>query len=301
METMQDARRRTELAQFLRTRRERLSPAQVGLPVAGRRRTPGLRREELAALPGVGTSWYTWLEQGRAITASMQVLESLARALQLDAEERIHLFILAREELPASHPVSADVVDQALQQVLDALGVYPAYVVNAHWEVIAWNEAARQVFLDFATLAGRERNLLWLLFTHPALRHLYEDWESVAQRMVALFRVSTARSVGDPWFLKLVEKLCQHSPEFRVWWLYHDLTESPREAKVLNHPVVGRLVLHSSPLQVAHVPDSWMLVYTPMQHPDTLTRLQLLLSSVRDHREEALSVGLKLDVTELEI
>jgi len=283
----QDRQRRTELAHFLRTRRERLSPAQVGLPTAGRRRTPGLRREELAALAGVGISWYTWLEQGRAISASSQVLDSLARALHLEAEERTHLFILARGEIPAAPASSTETVDQALQQILDALGIYPAYVVNAHWDVIAWNEAACRVFLDFATLAGRERNLLWLLFTRPALRQLYEDWEGVAQRMLALFRVSTTRSVGEPWFLELIEDVCKRSSEFRAWWPRHDLAESPRDAKVLNHPLVGPLFLHPHPLQVAHAPDSWMLVYTPMPHTDTPARLQHLLSPV--HTEEKAS------------
>src|SRR5581483_3222864 len=259
-DSQEDRQRRSELAHFLRSRRERLSPAQAGLPVSGRRRTPGLRREELASLAGVGLSWYTWLEQGREISVSAQVLDSLARALHLGAQERMHLFLLARGEIPATPAASVDAVDQALQQVLDALGIYPAYVVNARWEVIAWNKAACRVFLDFAALAPRERNLLWLLFTHAALRQLYEDWEGVAQRMVALFRVNTTRSVGDPWLLDLIDALSRKSPAFREWWSRHDLTESPHDAKELNHPLVGTLSLHSTPLQVGHAPDSWMLI-----------------------------------------
>jgi transcriptional regulator with XRE-family HTH domain len=275
---MDEVRRRAELARFLRTRRERLSPADVGLPVAGRRRTPGLRREELAALAGVGTSWYTWLEQGRAITVSALVLESLARALRLDAAERTHLFVLARRELPATTAATTECVDAATQQMLDALGVYPAYVVNARWDVVAWNQAARRVFLDFAGLSGRERNLLWLIFTRRPLRQLYEDWEHVARHILGLFRVSTARSVGDPWYTELVEDLLRISSEFRAWWPHHEVAESPREAKALRHPLVGRLVLQPNPLQVAHAPDSWLLAYTPMPETDTLAKLQRLAS-----------------------
>ena len=283
----EDRQRRIELAHFLRTRRERLSPAQAGLPVSGRRRTPGLRREELATLAGVGLSWYTWLEQGRAISVSAQVLDSLARELHLGEEERMHLFVLARGEIPATLASSVDAVDQALQQVLDALGIYPAYVVNAHWEVIAWNEAACRVFLDFATLAPHERNLLWLLFTHPALRQLYVDWESVAQRMVALFRVSTTRSVGEPWLLDLIDALSRKSPAFREWWPRHDLTESPHDAKELNHPLVGTLSLHPSPLQLGHSPDSWMLVYTPLPQTETRARLERLLFLTCEREESS--------------
>lgn len=280
---MESASRRAELARFLRSRRERLSPAEVGIPVAGRRRTPGLRREELALVAGVSASWYTWLEQGRAITASVQVLESLARALRLTAEERVHLFILARGDLPALVATAAPMVDAATQQVLDALSPYPAYVVNAHWDVVAWNAIACRVFLDFAALpSARERNLLRLLFTNPLLRERYEDWESVARRMLALFRVSTAQSVGEDWHRQLIAELCESSREFRRWWLEHDVADSPRYAKSLRHPLVGRLVLQSNPLQVAHSPDSWMLVYTPAPETDTRAKLEQLLALPND-------------------
>lgn len=275
---MDEEQRRAELAQFLRTRRERLSPAEMGLPIAGHRRTPGLRREELAVIAGVGTSWYTWLEQGRAITVSAQVLESLVQTLRLTAEERVHLFILARGAIPATTAATTATVDDATQQVLDAVSPYPAYVVNAHWQVVAWNASACLVFLDFMALSGRERNLLWLLFTHPTLRGRYENWEQVARRMLALFRTSTVRSVGDAWYTELIEDLRCFSREFQTWWPQHDLADSPRDVKVVNHPLVGRLVFHSNPLQVAHVPDAWMLVYTPLQETDTLAKLEHLLA-----------------------
>jgi transcriptional regulator with XRE-family HTH domain len=278
MPSQEDESRRAELARFLRTRRERLSPAVVGLPIAGRRRTPGLRREELALLAGLGTSWYTWLEQGRAITVSAQALESLARALRLTPEERAHLFILARGEIPASPGAVTTSVDAATQQVLDTLNPCPAYVVNAQWTVVAWNTAACRVFVDFASLAGRERNLLWLLFTHPILRNCYEEWEQVARRMLGVFRVSAAAAVGAAWYQQLIEDLCHASPEFEAWWPEHNVTSSPREAKVVRHPLVGRMVFTSNPLQVAHAPDAWMLVYTPDPETDTRAKVGRLLA-----------------------
>lgn len=277
---MDDRQRRTELAAFLRSRRERLSPRQLGMPLAGRRRTPGLRREELAALAGVGTTWYTWLEQGRQITVSAQVLDSLARALQLDAAERAHLFLLARGEVPAILAPTTEAVEGAVQQLLDALLPNPAYIVNARWKVVAWNEAACRVFIDFAALAERDRNLIWLLFTHPALRQLYVDWAGVARRMLALFRVSTTASVGERWFTDLIDELSLVSPEFREWWPRHDIAGAPREAKELNHPQVGRLVLHSNPLQLGLLSDSWLLAYTPMLETDTAARLERLMFKI---------------------
>jgi transcriptional regulator with XRE-family HTH domain len=275
---MDDQQRRIELARFLRTRREGFSPLQAGVPLAGRRRTPGLRREELATLAGVSSSWYTWLEQGRAITVSAQVLESLANALQLNGVERTHLFILARGEVPATPPPSTDVVGETLQQMLDALGTFPAYIVNARWDVVAWNKAACHVFVDFAALSRNECNLLRLLFTHPTLRQRYEDWEGVARRIIALFRASATQAVGEAWFIALVEELRRSSPEFQAWWPRHDIAEAPHDGKALNHPQVGRLILQPNPLQVGLAPDLWMLVYTPAPGTDTAARLQRLSS-----------------------
>jgi transcriptional regulator with XRE-family HTH domain len=275
--------RRTELAHFLRARRERLSPAEGAFLGAVRRRTPGLRREEVAFMVGVSTSWYTWLEQGRDITVSAPVLERLAQVLRLTTQERAHLFILARQEVPVT--ISAEEtrdVDAATQQVLDAVSPSPAYVVNARWQVVAWNRIACQVFVDFATLAEPERNLLRLLFTHPILRERYEQWECVAQRMLALFRVSTARSVGERWYSDLISELWSASREFRRWWPEHVIADSPRDVKALNHPLVGRLVFSPNPLQIAHAPDCWMLVHTPVPETGTVARLEHLLHTSRN-------------------
>jgi transcriptional regulator with XRE-family HTH domain len=275
---MDTAPRRTELAHFLRARRERLSPAEGGFLGTGRRRTPGLRREEVAFMVGVSTSWYTWLEQGRAITVSAPVLERLAQVLRLTAQERAHLFILAREEVPVTFAAAETLtIDAATQQVLDVVSPAPAYVVNARWQVVAWNRIACQVFVDFATLSEPERNLLRLLFTNPIVRERYEQWECVAERMLALFRVSTTRSIGERWYTDLIEELWSASREFQQWWPKHDIADSPREVKALNHPLVGRLLFSPNPLQIANAPDCWMLVHTPVPGTGTLARLEQLL------------------------
>ncbi len=276
---MDDGQRRAELRSFLRARRARLSPLQVGLPSGGRRRTPGLRREELAQLAGVGTTWYTWLEQGRPITVSASVLDNLACALRLDAVERTHLYILARAETPTSLPVAAELVGPAVQQILDALRACPAYVANARWDVLAWNEAACQVFMDFAALSPPDRNLLWSMFMHPLSRQLYVDWEGAAQHILAFFRASTGRYVGETWFTALVSDLSRASPEFAAWWPRNDVYGTPREAhKEVSHPVVGRLVLQSTPLQLAQAPDLCMMVYTPVPGTETAAKLQRLVA-----------------------
>jgi transcriptional regulator with XRE-family HTH domain len=279
-----DAQRRAELAHFLRTCRERLSPADVGLPDGGRRRTPGLRREELAQLANVGVSWYTWLEQGRSITVSSQVLDSLAQALRLDATARTHLFILARQEVPALATSAAvtERVGPAVRQILDALGAFPAclpaLVTNARWDAVAWNEVARRVFMDFAALPARDRNLLRFMFAHPQPRQLYEDWEGAAQRLLATFRASTGRYVGEAWLMDLIAEVSGASPEFAAWWALGDVRGTPEGSKAICHPRVGRLELQLTLLQVAETPDLWMTVYTPAAETATAARLQRLMA-----------------------
>jgi transcriptional regulator with XRE-family HTH domain len=279
---MHDKERRAELSQFLRTRRERITPQHVGLPPGTRRRTPGLRREELALLAGVGATWYTWLEQGRAISVSGQVLESLARVLQLDTDERAHLFILARGQLPADPLPLTQTIDPVLQLILDAMGIYPALVFSPRWDIIAWNQAACRVLVDFSAMTSRQRHILWLLFTDPRYRAMFVDWEEEAQRFLALFRASTQRYIGEAWLTGLVNDLKQVSPAFREWWSRHDVQEFQTEYKQLIHPIVGLLVLQAKTFQLADHPDLRMMIYTPVSGTDTVARLAAL--------SEALSV-----------
>ncbi len=278
---MSDAmRKRAELADFLKTRRSRLHPEQFGLPDGGRRRTPGLRRDEVAQLAGVGVSWYTWLEQGRAITVSDQVLESLARILQLDAGERRHLFLLARGMVPVSDENHAvNLLPPGQQAVLDALGISPAYLLDQRLNVVAWNESACRVFEDFSLLSERDRNAIWSLFMHPAKRKLFVDWELTIQNAVMSFRTTYDRHAGEAWAEQLVADLKQASPEFRSLWPQHDIQWScdPHE-KELNHPQVGRLLFQSAMLVVPEAPTFQMAIFTPRSQ-ETVVKLETLLRS----------------------
>ncbi|HLZ61279.1 MAG TPA: helix-turn-helix transcriptional regulator [Ktedonosporobacter sp.] len=277
---MNDEQRRAELAQFLRIRRERLSPAQVHLPERkGRRRTPGLRREELAQVAGVGLTWYTKLEQGQDIQVSAQVLESLSQALQLTSAERTHLFVLAREHLPLPAQTYAQGLSEDQQHILNALQPNPAYIANDRWDIVGWNQAASQVFGYSSALSSWERNQLWLLFTDPRQRKLFDDqWEGIAQRMLALFRARAARYAGDPWFSERRDRLMQVSPEFRAWWSRYDIAEAHIGRKNLKHPVVGSLVLQSTTLLLADDSGLKILLYTPLPEEDTAKKLATLAS-----------------------
>ena len=258
---MNDSKRRQELAQFLRTRRERLSPKVAGLPLGSRRRTPGLRREELSQLAGIGVTWYTRLEQGQDIVVSPQVLESLARVFDLNAAERHHLFVLARDQVPAdSYPLTSTISSQ-LQGVLDAMGKNPAYVINPRWDIVGWNQSMYHIFTGFNPPPAYEQNIPRSMFTDPSQRTMYKSWEEEARRILALFRASSERYVREPWFKELVVELQQTSPEFREWWPQHDIQSTYTGLKQLNHSLVGQLALQTSTLQVVDAPDLRMVVF----------------------------------------
>lgn len=210
-------RTRTELSEFLTRHRNMLTPADVGLPSHGRRRTPGLRREEVAALAGVGLTWYTWFEQGRDIQVSEKFLLSVAHALMLDDAECSHLFLLAHKRPPppeAHHGVS---VTPLIQQLMDALETRPAYVLNLRWDVIAWNAAADALFY-FSTRDREQRNVLRMVFADPDMRRRLPAWGDDAPRLLAQFRYDFAVAPDDPAMLALVEDLKKLSADFRRWW-----------------------------------------------------------------------------------
>ncbi|MBA2680014.1 MAG: helix-turn-helix domain-containing protein [Ktedonobacteraceae bacterium] len=258
---MNDTKRRQELAQFLRTRRERLSPEAAGLSTSSRRRTPGLRREELSQLAGMGVTWYTRLEQGQDILVSPQVLESLARVFDLNAAERDHLFILAREQVPADpYPLTSTISPQ-LQSTLDTIG-NPAYITNPRWDIIGYNQAMVRVFSGSDAFSTHERNILRSMFTNPLQRTRLRDWEKEARGTLALFRAGSDRYVQEPWFKDLVAELQQASPEFREWWPQHDIQSAYTGRKELYHPLVGLLILQTSTFQVIDAPDLRMVIFT---------------------------------------
>ncbi len=215
-------RTRHELAAFLRARRERLSPADAGLPSGSRRRTPGLRREEVAALAGVGLTWYTWLEQGRDIGVSAAFLDSLARVFKLDPAERRHLFLLAHARPPAEPGKTWCVVPPLVRRLMHDLAPHAAYVLNLRWDVLVFNAAADELF-GFGAHAPERRNLLWLLFTDPLLHARFADWEPQAQQMLSSFRRDFARATQEADIHELVDELARVSPLFKQWWRKNDV------------------------------------------------------------------------------
>jgi transcriptional regulator with XRE-family HTH domain len=269
-------RRRAELADFLKTRRAALKPEDVGLPAGGRRRTPGLRREELAQLAGVGTTWYTWLEQGRDVRASVTVLESLAKALRLRPAERAHLIRLGRGEPAPPLPPERETVSPALKRLLDSLSPKPAYLLGRRWDFLYYNRAAAALFGELDGLPAAKRNQVWLVFMHPAWRALYPDWEIAARRLLARFRVAHAEHVGDPAFESLIAKLLEGSPEFRRWWPEHEVLGSGEGRKDIEHPVAGRLEFEHAVFLHAERTEQRLVLYSPRDE-DTAQRLEALL------------------------
>lgn len=267
---MQERERRYALGDFLRQRRASLAPADVGLPPGFRRRTPGLRREEVAQLAHIGTSWYVWLEQGRDIHPSAQVLESLAEALRLTPNERRHLFLLAGQAAPPYGSPSEEHVSPALHQVLDDLDPTPACVIGRRWDYLAWNKAADALFAISQASSPYARNFIWQLFADPARRER-PHWELVARSMLAEFRTASARYPGDPWFEELIEDLKQVSPEFCQWWPHHDARRTLDGHKVFEHATLGHLEFEHLNLQVLSEPDIRIAIYTP----DGATRVKL--------------------------
>lgn len=215
-------RTRQELADFLRMKREKLSPQAVGLPSGTRRRTPGLRREEVAALAGVGLTWYTWLEQGREINASVGFLEDLARVLKLDATERYHLFLLAHQRPPVVAGHQWCQVTTLVRRLLDDLTLRPAYVMNLSWDIIAWNPAADRLFA-IAERQPQQRNMLWMLFADPELNQRLMGWQEQAPQILASFRRDYARAPQDATMLQRIQALSEVSPQFRQLWQQHDI------------------------------------------------------------------------------
>ncbi|MEV0701258.1 helix-turn-helix transcriptional regulator [Saccharopolyspora sp. NPDC050389] len=231
--------RRRALADFLRSRRDRLTPAEVGLPAGPRRRTPGLRREEIAQLSGVSITWYTWLEQARDISVSRQVLESLARELRLSPAERRHLFALADAAPPDEITDDDAGVPAALQRMVDALDPNPAYLLDANWDLVAWNRAEAALIGEPVMMA--DRNLIRLVFTEPRIRALLADWTGQARNLLAQYRADVAPRLGEPRIEALIAELRRNSPEFDRWWADQDIAEFSSNRRVFDHPRVGRL------------------------------------------------------------
>jgi transcriptional regulator with XRE-family HTH domain len=254
---------RHDLAAFLRSRRERLSPQEAGFVAGARRRTAGLRREEVAQLAGVGLTWYTWFEQGRDIQVSAHFLERLALALRLTGAERAHLYDLAQHRPPPTVSVAVPEVSSALRAMIESLP-NPAYVKTARWDVVAWNAAAADTFGDYGALPPARRNVLWLVFTSPEYRRIMTDWEGDARRVLAKFRLDHGAAGDDPAFAQLVAELSDASQEFRRWWLLHDVQGRGEGIKRLYHAVRGEIEFEHTAFVVDGAPQLRLVVYTPL-------------------------------------
>jgi transcriptional regulator with XRE-family HTH domain len=255
------------LGTYLKDRRTRLDPTAFGFSVA-RRRTPGLRREEVAQRANISPTWYTWLEQGRGGAASADVLDRIARALMLTEIEREHMFLLGLGRPPDVRYPSAEGVTPRLQRVLDALAPSPAMIKTATWDVVAWNQAAVAVLTDYALLPPEQRNILRMMFCEPRARAMQFDWEGVARAVVAAFRVDVARAGAGDQVKALVEELSAKSPEFEAIWRDNDVRSHGDGVKRLRHPVVGPIALEYSSFAVDGRPDLAMVVYNPATSED---------------------------------
>lgn len=255
------------LGSYLRERRERLDPAALGYP-GGRRRTPGLRREEVAQRANISATWYSWLEQGRGGAPSAGVLNRIAKALLLTDAEREHLFLLGLGRLPdvRYHPPAG--VTPRLQRVLDAMETSPAFIRTVSWDVVAWNAAAAAVLTDYATLPPSERNVLRLMFLSPASRVMNLDWEGVARSLVTVFRADAARAGANAAIAPLVEELRSRSEDFARLWEAGEVNDPSDGIKHLRHPILGEMEMEYSSFAVEGRTDLILLVCNPIHQAD---------------------------------
>jgi transcriptional regulator with XRE-family HTH domain len=281
---MLSAERRREIATFLRTRRARLKPEALGLRPGGRRRTPGLRREEVATLAGVSTEWYTWLEQARDVRASADALARIADALRLEPSASRHLLTLAGYGAQTNGDTLVRPADVSphVQRMLDRLDPYPAWVYGERWDVLAWNRSATIVYGDFGAMQGLERNMLHLMFLNPSIRRVLVDWPLVARGIVAKVRSIYARYVDDPWYHEIIDLLCARSPEFASWWKDHEVHPYQDGVKSFEHPDAGRLTFDFSVLDLRdeRFANLSLVTYVPQPGTGTQEKMERLLEAV---------------------
>ena len=273
----------TLLGTYLKDRRAKLDPAAFGFP-AHRRRTPGLRREEVAQRAHISATWYTWLEQGRGGAPSAGVLDRIARALMLTDVEREHLFLLGLGRPPEVRYRKDEGVTPRLQRVLDVLEPSPALIRTATWNVVAWNRAATVMLTDYGTVPPDQRNILRFIFLDPRVRAAQYDWDSVARFVVAAFRVDAARAGAAAEVEPLVEELCRLSPEFKALWRDNDVQTHGEGVKHIRHPVLGRVAFEYSAFAVDGRPDLTMVIYNPLTPTDARKVTSLTAATGSDDR-----------------
>lgn len=286
---MSEDMRRKELADFLKNRRQRLAPEAVGLPAPSgvRRRSSGLRREEVATLAGISLHWYTALEQGRDIRVSDSVLESLTRTLQLQQDERVHLYMLANRNVPLETSTEASPSlqsDPELDLIVNQFGQMPVYAIDGQWNLMTWNKAAEELFGGFRHSCKKsgKKNFIWLLFTDPELRGRFVDWETSAAKLIASFRTAYARRMENPCVSSIVEDLGNASAEFTEMWKRHDVRCLRENLFPLTHPAVSEINLLSNAFYAAEREDVTLVVYTPASAIDA-ERLKKLQEKIEVH------------------
>ncbi|WP_165423037.1 helix-turn-helix transcriptional regulator [Ktedonosporobacter rubrisoli] len=274
--------RRLLLADFLRTRRARLSPTDIGLPTGGRRRTPGLRREEVAQAANISVAYYTWLEQARDLHVSRPVLDSLAAALHLSLDERQHLFQLADQPYIQEALERQEQLDPLLQHMLDNQGTSPALITGPACDVVAWNRAFCVVFGDLNKLAMHERNIIWLCFTESTFRQRLGNWQRYAQEALAVFRAKAGHLGDDTRFLQIVDALKQSSQEFRQWWPEHNVRTVTSPYREVEHSLLGHLVFGYMTFQINAYPDLRLCVFLPDPASAAAKKLSALLGAIQN-------------------
>jgi transcriptional regulator with XRE-family HTH domain len=268
------------LGVYLKDRRAKLDPTAFGFS-STRRRTPGLRREEVAQRANVSATWYTWLEQGRGGAPSADVLNRIAGALMLTEVEREHLFLLGLGRPPEVHYQAVESVTPRLQRILDAFEFSPAFIKTPIWDVLAWNRAAAAVLTDYGTLPPEKRNILRMMFCEPYIRARQSDWGSVARFVVAAFRTDVARAGASDYVKTFVDELCRDSPEFAAVWGTNDVRTYGEGTKHLHHPIAGVIEMEYSTFAVDGRADLSMVVYNPATPADA-ERIRALIDGKHD-------------------
>lgn len=267
------------LSSFLMAQRAKLTPEEVGLTAGTRRRTPGLRREEVAQLAGVSTTWYTWLEQGRDIKVSASVLESISAALLLNADERKYLFALALETGAGASSLREETarISPPLRRILDELRACPTIISDRHCHIVGWNEAAAHVFMDFERIPEQRRNMIALLFERKEFRRLAVNWEHFVGGFLAIFRAYYGQYVDDDWYDAFLRDMTAAHPEFRPLWEESRVSAAPEVLIEFRHAKAGKMLFHLTSLQLQGNADLRCSIYTPAPDSPTETKLRRLM------------------------
>ncbi len=272
------------LSSFMKTQRAKISPESVGLPMGTRRRTPGLRREEVAQLAGVSTTWYTWLEQGRDIQVSHSVLDNISTALRLTPDERKYLFSLALEHQAAAHIAEEEPlqISPPLQRILRDLEHCPSIISDRRCYIVGWNDAARHVFIDFDLIPLEQRNMIRLLFERKEFRRLAVNWEHFVSGFLAIFRAYYGQYVEDEWYNLFLDEMMDQYPDFRTLWTQSSVSSAPDVLIEFRHSKAGKMLFDLTSLQIHGSSDLRCSIYTPAA--DTATEQKLMHLMERDPR-----------------